>query len=327
MIYAEASPNIALIKYWGKKESTSDQDRNIGVNPSLSMTLKKAKTFVNVTPLPSSHRHEILINGQFAKDEDQKKILVHIKRIEDHFKSTHPNGAGFLKIDSKNNFPASAGIASSASSFAALTIAICSAIIGKSETAKLLAHHPETLSTLARRGSGSAARSVCGGFMRWDTTHAESLYLSWPLLDTIVMLSDAPKNISSSEGHRRALTSPYFAERQKNLPRRIDDVLQALKNKNLNLLGPLIETEALEMHHIAETSLPRVNYLNEDAKKLIRAIQELPHRNFYFTIDAGPNLHLISEEPIVDSVKDLLKNLNIQAEIWEDGLGTGPSLE
>jgi diphosphomevalonate decarboxylase len=330
MIKVTASPNIAFIKYWGKETATNDDNRNIGVNPSLSMTLSKSLTTVRIekkTEPTLTSDHEIFIQGNEASPEDYKKISDHIQRIEKFFSAEFPAGAGALKIYSENNFPAAAGIASSASAFCALSIGITAAICGKEYAKSLMAHKPQTLSLLSRQGSGSAARSVSGGFMYWDKTHAEPIECDWKLYDTIVILSRQAKTISSSEGHKRALSSPYFSKRLEELPYRTKTVLDALKNKDIHALGTALETEALNMHDIAETSSPAVHYLSKESRKLIEAIQNIKTRDYYFTIDAGPNLHLISESPIIDSINPLLKTLGIEAEIWEDALGTGPSLE
>ncbi|HVK82124.1 MAG TPA: diphosphomevalonate decarboxylase [Verrucomicrobiae bacterium] len=327
MIKVSAAPNIAFIKYWGKRASERDETRYIGLNDSVSMTLAQARTRVEITH-SNGDTHEIFINGRSASEADGKKILSHIDRIESHFNARLESP---LEIRSENNFPASAGIASSASAFCALTIGICAALLGKARTRELMATGTDTLSMLARRGSGSAARSVCGGYMRWDGEHATALPSRWPLADTIVILSQAAKNVSSSDGHRAALTSPHFAERQRRLPERTAQLLAALAREDLATLGELLETEALEMHHIAETSVPPVPYVSDDTRRLVAAIRDLPQREFYFTIDAGPNLHLISrrndQKRVVETVGQLLSRLNLKAEIWEDALGTGPTLE
>ncbi len=291
------------------------------------MTLSRAQTEVRIEKVSAIDAFELTIGGSPASDNDRKKIFEHLKRIEAYFGEEFPEGAGPLRIESKNNFPASAGIASSASSFCAMTIGFCAAICGKDYTRNLMTHQPGVVSMLARRGSGSAARSVCGGYMYWNSTHAESIKSDWQLLDTIVILSTAAKDISSSEGHRRALTSPHFGERQTKLPQRTALMLRALESKDFHTLGCTLEEEALEMHVIAETSVPPIHYLSLEARRLIAAIQALAQRDFYFTIDAGPNLHLISQRPIHDTVRDLINSLGLTAEIWEDGLGTGPSLE
>lgn len=327
MIRVTASPNIAFIKYWGKRESTSDETRNIGLNTSVSMTLSHAQTKVQIEKLNGGMAHQIFVDKNPASPADRAKIETHIKRIERHFETEYPLGSGLLKIESENNFPSSAGIASSASAFAALTIGICAAIIGKERTRDLMENNSALLSMLARRGSGSASRSVCGGFMKWDGEHAESLASKWNLLDTIVILSRKAKSISSSDGHALALTSPHFNERLEDLPSRTSALLAAIDARDIHTLGALLETEALEMHQIAETSSPPVHYLGSESRRLIAAIQALRERQFYFTIDAGPNLHFISEKPIVADLERVLAGLNLQAEIWQDGLGTGPSLE
>ncbi|HVJ63845.1 MAG TPA: diphosphomevalonate decarboxylase [Bdellovibrionota bacterium] len=327
MIKVSAAPNIAFIKYWGKRASERDETRNIGINESVSMTLSRAQTQVEISPA-TGDAHEILINRKIASEADRKKILHHIERIESHFDTRLSHT---LEIRSENNFPASAGIASSASAFCALTIGICAALLGKARTRELMTSGTDVLSRLARRGSGSAARSVCGGYMRWDGEHATTVNSKWQLCDTIVILSQAAKNVSSSDGHQAALTSPHFAERQRRLPERTAQLLEALAREDLSSLGEILETEALEMHHIAETSVPPVHYVSNDTRRLVAAIRALPERDFYFTIDAGPNLHLIShqrdQKQVAQTLHELLSRLNLKAEIWEDALGTGPTLE
>jgi diphosphomevalonate decarboxylase len=292
---AEAHPNIALIKYWGKKPSQNDEDRNLGLNPSVSMTLSPATTDVKVSAGQGS-QHEIWIEGTPANPADYKKLVDHILRIEKLFKFKPQ----VLKIESKNNFPKGTGIASSASAFAALTYGITAF---HRQSTNFTSEDLPLLSSLARRGSGSAARSTEGGFMKWEREYAENLNLDWKLRDTIVIFSSEPKKVSSTDGHKAVLSSPQWPKRQENLKKRYARCLEALRQRDLKTLGPLIEEEALEMHAIAETSVPPIQYRSESTLRFLKALEGLSSRNFFFTIDAGPNLHLISEAPVRKEVE------------------------
>jgi diphosphomevalonate decarboxylase len=320
---AIASPNIALIKYWGKKESQSDLDRNIGLNPSISMTLSKAQTVAEVSQKHKSESDDIFINNKIATPEDQKKVAKHLDRIFDELKiKRFP-----CVVKSENNFPMATGLASSASAFAALTLATLKEIF-KSDSSKMESHlkNTELLSSLARRGSGSAARSIEGPFCFWESQYAKKLNLDWKLYDTVLILSRDKKAVSSSQGHLLAQSSPHMKTRLKNLPHRTEKVLKALELKAIKDLGPLIEEEALEMHKIMQSSSSPIDYLLPETKKLLQALNQRHNRDYYWTLDAGPNPHFISERPIREELEALLKQESIQGEIWEDECGYGAKL-
>lgn len=320
---AVASPNIALIKYWGKKESQSDLDRNIGLNPSISMTLSKAQTVAEVSQKHDNELDEIFINNKVASLEDQKKVTKHLDRIFDELKiKRYP-----CLVKSENNFPMATGLASSASAFAALTLATINEIL-KSDSSKIEFYlkNKELLSSLARRGSGSAARSIEGPYCYWERESAQKLKLDWKLYDTVLILSREKKAISSSQGHLLAQSSPHMKNRLEMLPQRTEKVLRALELKAINDLGPLIEEEALEMHKIMQSSSSPIDYLLPETKKLMQALNQQRTRDYYWTLDAGPNPHFISERPIREELEALLKQEDIQGEIWEDECGYGAKL-
>ncbi len=308
-----ASPNIALIKYWGKDSSTTE--KNIPLNPSLSMTLSKAQTQTEFYWLTKDEqKNRIIFNQEMASASDATKVENHVKMLERELNLPHRP----FYFASNNNFPHSAGLASSASGFCALTYAL----IGESNTT----HPLHKMSAWSRRGSGSAARSVSGPFMKWKNEAATLLPYDWKLRDTVIIFSTDVKKVSSTDGHRLALTSPLFEQRLKLVNQRLANVEHALEQKNIHALGNLIEAEALEMHAISLTSNPPVYYWNADTLMFLKALGSIKDRDFYFTIDAGPNIHLISERPIRKNIEQLLEQLGIQAQIWEDEAGYGPQL-
>lgn len=316
---ARASPNIAFLKYWGKRTTTRDEDRNTPLNPSLSMTLSKAATTASVEFFSTPER-TILLNSRPASEADAVKVTEHLARVS-AFLGRPLEG---FHVDSSNNFPQGAGIASSASAFAALTVAALGAALGRAQAQDFLATHPLDVSRLARRGSGSACRSTDGGFMRWDEDAARPLSIDWKLRDTILIFSKAHKSVPSSAGHLAATTSPDFPARLERIPARLHAMEAALRARDLKLLGPLLEVDALEMHAITRTGRPPVDYLLPETRAFVAAAEALPRRDFYFTIDAGPNLHLISERDITDDIAPILESLGLKPEIWEDHYGEGP---
>lgn len=318
---AVASPNIAFIKYWGKLDAQRDEDRNLATNPSFSLTLSKAQTRADVRRIKGD-AHEILINEQAASAKDVAKISEHVTRVERAL--GHP--AGHYRIETGNNFPAGAGIASSASAYAALSLALAGELVGEREAERFLGDRNAELSALARRGSGSAGRSVAGPYMRWDGAHATRFDSDWRLRDTILILSREHKAVPSSEGHKLVRTSPHFAARLGKVPERLAKVERAIRHRDLPSLGRVIEEEALELHRIARSGTPPVDYLLPETRRVLEAIEKLGHRNFFFTLDAGPNVHLISETSIAHEIEPLLARLGVQAEIWEDQAGDGPRL-
>ncbi len=313
-----SSPNIAFIKYWGKKESTCDENRNIGLNPSLSMTLSKAQTKVT---LEDAEHFEFLIQEKTASPKDCEKLSAHIKRVEDYLQEK----LSPFKLSSSNNFPTGTGIASSASAFSALTHAFITWARGEGFFQKLLLEKPQEIANIARRGSGSACRSLHGPFVEWNEKKITLHKSDWKLYDTILIFSKTEKKVSSTDGHNFATLSPLFKDRLRKVPLRLEKVKQAIHEKNIFLLGETIEEEALEMHEIMRNNPHPVEYQTNECKIFLKKLQQISSRDFYFTLDAGPNVHLISEKPITHLVKELLQKNSLSAEIWEDEVGSPPS--
>ena len=285
---AIAPANIAFIKYWGRK----DKILRLPLNTSISMNLSGAYTTTTVEFYSELKADDIhLVDGQFSEGEN-KRINKHLDRIRDRAKMQL-----FANVVTQNSFPKGTGIASSASGFAALTVAGC--------VAAGLTLSEKELSILARIGSGSACRSIPNGFVEWTegeshtTSYAYSLFPAgwWNLRDILLVVSDQEKKVSSSAGMEQVNTSPLLPQRLTLLPVRIERVNKAIQEKNFAVLGKIIEEDCLEMHQVMQTQKSPLNYLNKTTTGIMTAVRSWRRDGLevYFTIDAGPNVHLICE--------------------------------
>lgn len=325
-----APANIAFIKYWGAR----DLDRALPMNSSISMTLEHCVTQCTVETLGHGGEDEVWLaepDGGFGTPEPEyaQRIRAHLGRIRQWAGRTEA-----VRVATRNTFPTAGGLASSASGFAALTLAAVGAF-GKKASNK-------DLSLLARRsGSGSACRSVLGGFVEWaaskgDGNSDEDSYARqiadadhWDLRNVIAVVEIGPKTVSSIEGHRRALTSPYYAKRQELLPDRIDKVRKAIRERDLATLGPILEEEAVDLHLIAMSSQPPVFYWSPGTLAVLRAVRELRQEGLsaWVTMDAGANVHVICDGDSEDEVADRLEDLPAVGFVIRDGVGPGPDEE
>ena len=297
---AVAPANIAFIKYWGKK----DEKLRLPLNASISMNLSAAQT---TTTVEFSEKYTAdTVEADDFTDPEKEKIITHLDRIRRIGKSNVR-----VKVITKNSFPKGAGIASSASGFAALTVAACKALdldIAEKE-----------LTILARIGAGSACRSIPDGFVYWkngessDDSYAYSLYPSsyWDLRDIVVIVNAGEKSVSTTDGMARVKTSPFWRERILGIPAKIAAVQYALKRKSLRDLGIVMEEDCVNMHAVAMTQNPPLFYWSETTMAIIQAVRTWRDRGLavYFTIDAGPNVHLIceakNEKAVVAKVKQV----------------------
>lgn len=328
-VVAVAHPNIAFIKYWGKVMDDPNKI-NWALNPSFSMTLDRAQT---QTRIRLSDHFEFCLNGNPASEADTKKLLNYLAMLEKELKVEPLERA--LSIDSKNNFPTAAGIASSASAFAALCLAYLGLRWGEENATAWCKQNLAEFSRLCRLGSGSACRSVAGGYMYWEGSHAVTWQCKLKLFDTVLILSSEKKKVSSRDGHLTASQSPLLAERLQNLPARSRSMMESLKLAEnahgtpqadiaFSEFGRLLEEEALEMHSLTQKAPQPVEYWSDETRKILTALREKSDRNYFFTIDAGPNLHLISMQPVASEVRSLCKEVGVSAEIWEDSTGGPP---
>jgi len=321
-----APANIAFIKYWGAK----DLDQAVPVNPSVSMTLTECTSLSTVEfaeGRDGDDRIEIVgEDGSLTLPEAafQERIQRHLERVR-----RWTGRAGRFRVATRNSFPTGAGLASSASGFAALAIASTRAL-------GLTLDVPE-LSTLARMsGSGSAARSVLGGYVEWSWDggpggHATSLAAAshWDLRDVIAIVETGTKEVSSLEGHRRAPSSPHYEARLKALPGRLDTVRRAIGARDIGTLGPVLEEEAIELHLIAMSSRPPIFYWKPGTLRVLEALRRGRDNGLaaWATMDAGANVHVICTPSSEMDVVRLLKSVPEVSDVVLDGVGPGPRME
>ncbi len=316
---ARARSNIAFIKYWGK----SDFEQNIPLNGSLSMTLSDAITTTTVEWDPALKQDEIYLEGERVLDRRALRISRYLDRLRDAW---YRVGA---RVASLNSFPAGTGIASSASGFAALA----TAAIGAFDEGR---PDEDEMTRWARRGSGSACRSIQGGFVEWvdgqDDAGSFSRQLCppehWDLRDIVVLVSRQEKAISSSEGHRIASRHPFMPARQEELPARILSLKGALAARDFATFGELVEHEAMEVQAIMMSGRPSALYLQPATVGLIHALRAWRDEGLpvYFTLDAGPNLHVLCEGDRAPEVVSRLRRVAPRAELIHNRPGAAAEL-
>ncbi len=302
---ALAHPNLALIKYWGNR----DDALRLPANGSISMNLASLETRTTVTWDPSGTlRHDTLtLNDSPVTGPGLTRVSAWLDLVRAM--------AGFnwrAAVISRNNFPAGVGIASSASAFAALALA--------APRAAGLDLSEAELSRLARRGSGSACRSIPGGFVEWaaGSTDADSFATSiaspdhWPLVDVIAILSTAHKMTGSTEGHALAGTSPLQAARVADAPRRLAICRRAILERDFEALAAIVELDSTLMHAVMMTSTPPLFYWQPATLAVIQAVHTARARGLAActTVDAGPNVHVICEEAAAEDVLRLVGSIS-----------------
>jgi len=299
---AAAHPNIAFIKYWGNQDHTL----RIPANSSLSMNLDGLETRTTVQFDTSLAADQLILNGEPREGDALARVTATLDQLR---RLAELETSALVK--SENSFPTGTGIASSASAFAALALAGATAL-------GLCLSEPE-LSQLARIGSGSASRSIPGGFVEWQagTDHESSFATSiagtdyWDLVDFIVLISSQHKAVSSSQGHQLADTSPLQGARVADADRRLDLCRKALLERDFSLFGEIVELDSTLMHSVMMTSTPPLYYWAPGTLEIITAVQEWREEGVQvcFTIDAGPNVHVLCPGTEAEAVKRRLTSL------------------
>lgn len=299
---ATAPANIAFIKYWGKADPTL----RIPLNSSISMNLSGAQTMTTVEFLDALDTDEVrILDGVFSEKETDR--VVHgLDRIRERV-----GRDTYARVVTKNTFPKGAGSAASASGFAALALA------GFAAAGTTLSE--KELTTFARLGSGSACRSIPDGYVMWEkgtsseTSSAYSLYPHdyWDLRDVLVIVDSRMKKVSTSEGMETIQTSPLLVKRLAAIPERLARCKRALEEKNLTLLGEVSEEDCLDMHAVMQSQNPPLLYWNDATREIMEAVRRwrLEGLRVYFTIDAGPNVHLICEGNDEKAVAQKLRDI------------------
>jgi len=292
---ALSNSNIAFIKYWGNRDAIF----RVPLNDSVSMNLDHAFTTTTVAFDAQLTDDQIVVGGKDANETTRQRVVAQLDRVRALAKIETK-----ARVASQNNFPMGAGIASSASAFAALSLA--------ATRAAGLELSERELSILARHAAGSASRSIPGGFVEWiagsDSANSFAVSIAppehWDLRDVVAIVSAEEKKVGSFEGHAAAQTSPFLSTRQSGLPARFHLVRRAILSKDLGLLGPAIEEDAIELHMMAMTSRPPIFYWTPEMVRVIQAAHHWRAEGIavYFTLDAGPNVHLICESKDADQV-------------------------
>ena len=271
------------------------------------MNLNGLFTQTTVSFQPSLPFDELIINGH----EVTGKGLDRVSFILDIIRGM-ANVTDRAEVMTDNNFPSGAGIASSASAFAALALA-------GSKAAGLNLSEPE-LSRLARRGSGSASRSIPSGFVEWQAGRSdEDSYAfsiaepdHWNLVDCIAIVSSSHKKTGSTEGHSIAPTSPLQPARVADAPRRLEICRKAILEKDFDSFASIVELDSDMMHSVMMTSTPALHYWKPASLSVMEAIRQWRSDGLSvcYTVDAGPNVHVICPEEDAHIVDNQLREID-----------------
>lgn len=301
-----AHPNIALIKYWGKQAGAG----NLPASPSLSITLDDLTT---TTSVDEAKQDQILLNGEPTSDS---KILGFLHTLRQRY------AVPSLRIETHNNFPTAAGLASSASGFAALITAIdAHCELGMSDTVR---------SSFARQASGSAARSIFGGFVGlcgpdWVAQPVLGC-ADWPLKVVIAITDEGRKPVSSTEGMRAAeATSPYFPAWVSSTTADYQAALAQVASRDFPALAELAEASCLKMHALMLSTRPPMIYWRPATLACIDVVRTLRASGtaVFFTIDAGPQLKAVCLPEAADAVERTLSTVAGVLSTRVVGLGGG----
>lgn len=303
MATAKAHTNIALVKYWGKK----DQELIIPQTDSLSLTLNEFYTTTTVNFDNHLASDLVAIDQQTLSKKEAKKV-VHVLNIVRQLSGIK----SFARVESINHVPTAAGLASSASAFAALA--------GAASTAAGLNLSKRDLSRLARRGSGSATRSIYGGLVEWQKGTDDVSSFAQPVLENVdfpiemlaVLVDTKKKKISSRSGMQSSVdTSPYYDAWRQVVADDMVAIKKAIKAKDIDQIGHIAEENALRMHALTFSADPGFTYFNVETLTIIKAVEGLRSQgvNCYYTMDAGPNVKVIYNRENRSKIVEKLSNI------------------
>lgn len=327
--------NIAFVKYWGKT------GRQLPMNPSISMTLQNSYTDMKIRFQLMDTAQNTIINKFTLEGHENQKFQSRLEKYLHSIVDICPFVSKLqLDIESSNSFPHSVGIASSASGLSALALGIATIeamIEGRNRVSM------QKASLLSRLGSGSACRSVYPGFCIWgndlDLDSSDEYAVEFKtalafneLKDTILIIDSTPKKVSSSIGHDKMNGHPFAAARFKQARLHLHQLADALRSGDWDSFGEILELEALTLHALMMSSSPSFVLLKPASLAVIekvRAFREQTGVKIYFTIDAGPNIHLIypaSEEAKLQPLFSELAKYCEGNKMIHDQLGSGPKL-
>lgn len=311
-----AHTNIALIKYWGK----ADETLFLPMNSSLSLTLDGLYTDTFVEISDTFTEDQFYLNDVLQSPEETAKISRFLDLFRNKSGITH-----FIQVKSVNHVPTAAGLASSASAFAALA--------GALNRATGLNMDLETLSTYARRGSGSATRSLFGGFVEWQkgTSSEDSMAVpvddaSWDIGMVIIAVNKSAKKISSRVGMKQTVeTSPFYPAWVASAEEDLLAIKKAIKERNFEKVGQITEHSAMKMHGSMLGAETPIIYFEPDSIKAIRAVRALREQGIlcYVTMDAGPNVKVLCRLSEAGKIKEMLREYFSEDQLLISGPGQG----
>ncbi|MEM9292751.1 MAG: diphosphomevalonate decarboxylase [Acidobacteriota bacterium] len=336
---ASAPSNIAFIKYWG----ALDLERVVPHHPSISMTLEQCRSTTTVEFRPGDEGESVI---ELRSDDGvlspappafTTRISAHLERLR-----SAAGAEGSFRVATHNSFPAAAGIASSASGFAALTLSTAGAL-------GLPLDADESSRWARRSGSGSATRSVLGGYVQWpapdwtpelslsgtgdDEASNRAVQLAtaehWPLANCIALVETGPKEVSSLQGHNLTTTSPHFRRRLELMAPRLERCRRAIEGRDLEALIEVVEEDAVDLHLIAMSSQPPIYYWQPGTLAVMARVRELRKQGLgaFFTMDAGANVHVLCPLDQGAKVSAELAEVPGVHSVIEDRVGDGPRSE
>jgi diphosphomevalonate decarboxylase len=311
---ARAHPNIAFIKYWGNR----DHRLRLPMNPSISMNLDGLYAETTVAWLPELASDALMLNDAEQTGDALARVVTHLDALR-----VRLGMSSRAQVTSRNNFPTGAGVASSAAAFAALTVAgVAASGLHLSE---------RELTTLARLGSGSAARSVPGGYVRWyaadthEESYAESTFPAdhWALVDVIAVISREHKATGSTAGHRSAETSDLQAARVAGAEGRLETCIEAIAARDFATFAEVVERDSNLMHAVMMTSVPPLFYWLPTSLAIMARVRQLRADGLRvcYTLDAGPNVHCICVREDADAVRAALTSMSDVGDVITAGVG------
>ncbi|EOS7755031.1 diphosphomevalonate decarboxylase [Enterococcus hirae] len=318
---ARAYTNIALIKYWGKK----NESLILPMNNSLSLTLDAFYTETEVSFSEAYTEDQFYLDNQLQDEKATKKISTFLDIAREKAGTTKK-----AKVISQNFVPTAAGLASSASGLAALA--------GACNEALKLGLDDQALSRLARRGSGSACRSIFGGFVEWEKGHDDQSSYAHPISSdgfedhlamVFLLLNEQKKDVSSRDGMRRTVeTSSFYQGWLDSVEADLYQLKQAIKTKNFQLLGETMEQNGLKMHVTTLAARPPFTYWSPDSLKAMQAVRDLRNQGIpcYFTMDAGPNVKVLVQKDHLDKVKTTFSDLFSSQQVISAFAGPGMTI-
>lgn len=321
--------NISLNKYWGKR----DEKLFLPTKSSLTFSLSELKTttFIEKLECKDLERADqdiIYLNGSAATDFHKQKIVAFLNLFRQKY-----NIKDYFKISTGNNFPTAAGLASSSSGFAALALGlnqVCNLELSKKE-----------LSILARQGSGSACRSIAGGFMLWhkgeksdgSDCYAEQLFdnTHWPeLCILVIVVNDQTKLIDSRDGMKMTVaTSQSYNSWLEKSAQRLPLLINAIAKKDFTTVGQLAQDDWQDMQQTMLDTKPKLNYWTTESYKVINTINKLCRQGTecYFTTEAGPNLKVLCLENNQNKIKMELAKISGIIQIIQCKVASDPKIE